>query len=85
VAHYRNGDDQAAVAELETAMRLRSGGDGFDWLFLAMAHGRLGDHDQARTWFNRAVQWIDKYRPHDDELRHFRAEAEATLAEAGKP
>jgi tetratricopeptide (TPR) repeat protein/tRNA A-37 threonylcarbamoyl transferase component Bud32 len=84
VAHYRNGDDKAAVAELETAMRLREGGDSFDWFFLSMAHWRLGNRNQARTWFDRAVQWMDKHKPHNDELRRFRAEAEAMLAETGK-
>jgi tetratricopeptide (TPR) repeat protein len=81
VAHYRNGDDKAAVTELKTAASLRAGGDCFDWLFLAMAHWRLGDRDQARTWLDRAVQWMDKHQPHHDELRRFRAEAEAMLAE----
>jgi serine/threonine-protein kinase len=37
VAHYRNGDDKAAVAELETATNLQAGGSSFDWFFLAMA------------------------------------------------
>jgi tetratricopeptide (TPR) repeat protein len=82
VAHYRNGDDRGAVAELETAMSLRAGGDSYDWFFLAMAHWRLGNRDEARTWFDRAVEWLDGHKPHDDELRRIRAEAEATLAEA---
>jgi serine/threonine-protein kinase len=86
VAHYRNGDHKAAVAELEMAVSLREGGaEGFDGFFLAMAYWRLGDRDQARTWFNRAVEWMDTHRTHDDELRRFRAEAEALLAEARKP
>jgi tetratricopeptide (TPR) repeat protein len=84
VAHYRNGDDEAAVATLEKAMPLRGGGDGFDWFFLAMAHWRLGDRDKARAWFDRAVQWMDKRKPKDEELRRLRAEAEGVLAEAGK-
>jgi tetratricopeptide (TPR) repeat protein len=84
VAHYRNGDDKAAVAELEVAMRLRGGGDSFDWFFLAMAHWRLGDRAAARTWFDRAVTGMDRHKPDDGELRRFRAEAEALLAEARK-
>jgi tetratricopeptide (TPR) repeat protein/tRNA A-37 threonylcarbamoyl transferase component Bud32 len=84
VAHYRNGDDKAAISELETAMSLGAGGTSMDWFFLAMANWRLGDRDQAQSWFDRAVQWMDKHKPHDDELRRFRAEAEALLAEAGK-
>jgi serine/threonine-protein kinase len=79
VALFRNGDDKAAIAELETSMSLRTGGDGRDWCFLAMAHWRLGDRDKARSWFQRAVEWIDKYKSHDEELRRFRAEAEEML------
>jgi eukaryotic-like serine/threonine-protein kinase len=85
VAHYRNGDDNAAVTELKLAMNMRGSGTSMDWFFLAMAHARLGDHDQARTWFDQAVKWMDKHNPNDDELRRFRAEAEARLAEAPKP
>jgi tetratricopeptide (TPR) repeat protein len=84
VAYYRQGDDKAAVAELKTAMSLRSGGNSFDWFFLAMAHWRLGDSDQAQTWFDRAVKWMDSHTPQDRELHRFRAEAEAMLAGPGK-
>jgi Flp pilus assembly protein TadD len=85
VAHYRNGDDKAAVAELHKAIGLRGGGDGCDWFFLAMAYWRQGERDQARQWFDRAAQWMDKYEPHKDELRRLHAEAKALLAEARKP
>jgi tetratricopeptide (TPR) repeat protein len=80
VAYYRSGDDRAAVAALEKAMSMQAGGNSFDWFFLAMAHGRLGDRNKARTWFDRAVQWMDRNTPHDGELCRFRAEAEALLA-----
>jgi tetratricopeptide (TPR) repeat protein len=83
VALYCNGEPRAAVAELETAMHLRSGGDAFDWFFLAMAHRRLGDRATARACFGRAVQWMERHNPHDDELRRFRAEAAAALGGAG--
>jgi hypothetical protein len=49
-----------------------------------MAPYRLGNCDKARTCFDRAVQWMDKHAPRQGELRHFRAEAEALLARAGK-
>jgi serine/threonine-protein kinase len=84
-AHYRNGEDRAATAALEKAMSLRNGGNSYDWFFLAMAHWRLGDHDKARAWFGRAVQWMDKHLPQRGELRRFRAEAEALLGQGGKP
>src|SRR5262249_23528724 len=84
VAHFRNGDDKAAIAELEKAMSLHEGGDSSDWFFLAMTHRRLGSANEAQKWFDRAVQWMDRNKPHDEELRRFRAEAAALLAEARK-
>jgi hypothetical protein len=43
--------------------------------FLAMAHWQLGHKTEARQWYDRAVQWMEKNKPKDDELRRFRAEA----------
>jgi serine/threonine protein kinase/tetratricopeptide (TPR) repeat protein len=79
VAHYRGGDRQAAVAALEKSMKLRQGGDCSDWFFLAMAHWQLGDKEEARTWYGRAAQWMDKNQPKNEELRRFRAEAAELL------
>ncbi len=82
VAYYRKGDDKSAIGAIETAMNMRAGGDSFDWFFLAMAYRRLGDSDKARMWFDRAMQWMDRHKPHHDELCRFRAEAEAMLMAA---
>ena len=60
-------------------MELRKGGDSFDWFFLAMAHWQLGEKDKAREWYDRAVQWMDKNQPKNEELRRFRAEAAELL------
>jgi Flp pilus assembly protein TadD len=83
VACYRSGDDRAAVAELERAMSLQAGGTPFDWFFLAMTHWRLGDRGKARTFFDRSVKWMAGRKPHDNELRRIRAEAQAMLADPG--
>jgi tetratricopeptide (TPR) repeat protein len=79
-AQYRAGDSKAAIAAFEKSMELRKGGDSFDWFFLAMAHRQLGDKEKAHTWFNRAVEWMDKHEPMDEELRRFRGEAAELLA-----
>ena len=63
----------------EKPMELRKGGDSFDWFFLALAHWQLGEKEKARTWFDRAVQWMDKHQPMDEELRRFRSEAAQSL------
>jgi serine/threonine protein kinase/tetratricopeptide (TPR) repeat protein len=74
-AQYRAGEWKAAIGALEKSMELRKGGDSLDWFFLAMAHWQLGEKEKARTWYDRAVQWMDKNQPNDEELRRFRAEA----------
>jgi Flp pilus assembly protein TadD len=86
VAHYRAGEAKEAVAALKKSTELRQGGDAFDWLFLAMAHRKLGNADEARTWYDQAVAWQEKNKealakdkPHADEVRRFRAEAEEVL------
>jgi uncharacterized protein HemY len=78
-AHYRAGDWKAAVTALGKSMELRQGGDAFDWFFLAMAHWQMGDKKQARRWYDKAVPWMEKNRPQDEELRCFQAEAAALL------
>jgi eukaryotic-like serine/threonine-protein kinase len=76
VAHYRAGDWKAASAALEQSMRLRSGGDAYDWIFLAMARSRLGDFKDARTSYDRSIAWIKANAQENQELLRFRAEAE---------
>jgi tetratricopeptide (TPR) repeat protein len=85
VAHYRAGDWKAAVAALDRSAKLRRGGDAIVGLFLAMAHRKLGNQE-ARKWYDRAVQWQEKNeetlardRAQAEELRRFRSEAEEVL------
>jgi len=74
-AHYRGGDYKSAVVALEQSMKMRKGGDSFDWFVLAMAHWQLGNKDMAHKWYDRAVEWMEKNQPNSEELRRFRAEA----------
>jgi tetratricopeptide (TPR) repeat protein len=77
-AQYRARNWKDAIGALETPLKLQ-GDNGFDWFFLAMAHWQLADKDKARTWFDQAVQWMDKNQPNNEELRRFRAEATELL------
>jgi WD40 repeat protein/tRNA A-37 threonylcarbamoyl transferase component Bud32/tetratricopeptide (TPR) repeat protein len=54
---YRAGRHEAAVRQLHEAMKCHPGGQGtiHDWLFLAMAHHRLGHVEQARRWLDKAA------------------------------
>jgi hypothetical protein len=60
-------------------MELSKGGDASDWLFLAMAHWQLGDKPRAHTWYDKALPWIEKNQPRNEELLRFRSEAAALL------
>jgi serine/threonine protein kinase/tetratricopeptide (TPR) repeat protein len=60
-------------------LKLRHGGDSFDWFFLAMAHWQLDHKDEARKWHAKAVEWMDANKPHDQELLRFRAEADELI------
>jgi hypothetical protein len=44
-----------------------------------MVHWRRGSREEARRWYDKAVGWMDKNRPKDEELRAFRTEARALL------
>jgi tetratricopeptide (TPR) repeat protein len=75
-AHYRTGDWKAAIEALNKSDELLKGNEfSFNAFFLAMAHWRLGARAEAHTWYDRAVAWMEKNRPQDEELRRFRAEA----------
>jgi len=79
-ALYRTGDYARAIEALQKAWQLGSGGpNGRAWLFLAMAHWRLGEAEVAREWLRKAVEWIDENRPDDKERRRLRSEAEELL------
>jgi len=82
VALVRAGRWQEAVEALESSMQRRDGGDASDWLFLAMAHARLGEREKAGPYIERARSWVKAHRPRDEEYAGWTAEAEAALAES---
>ena len=79
VAQYRAGNWEGGLKALGKSVDLRSGGDGYDFFFLAMSHWQLGSKGEAREWHGKAIEWMDKNKPDDEELKRFRAEAEALL------
>ena len=60
-------------------MELASGGTSFDFFFLAMAHWQRDKKNEAQEWYEKAVAWMEKNRPDNDDLIRFRAEAEKLL------
>ena len=49
-----------------------------------MSHWQLGKKDEARQWYDKAVEWMEKNKPDDEELKRFRAEAEELLGTTGE-
>jgi tetratricopeptide (TPR) repeat protein len=86
IAHYRTGDWQATVENMNKSIQLqKDGGDSRQLFFLAMAHWQLGEKDEAGQLYNRAVEWMEKNQPDNDELRRFRAEAAELLGISEQP
>jgi tetratricopeptide (TPR) repeat protein len=80
VAQYRAGQYREAAAALRKAVSLRKdGGTVSDWLYLAMAHGRLGNQEEGLQWYQKAVNGIAKQPWQSKSLRRLQAEAEEVL------
>jgi tetratricopeptide (TPR) repeat protein len=79
VAQYRAGDWSAALRALDKAVQLRSGGDSVAWLFLAMAHARRQEREQALCWYDQAVRHLENHYLKGEESQRFRSEATALL------
>ncbi|WP_231615965.1 tetratricopeptide repeat protein [Novipirellula artificiosorum] len=78
VAHYRAEQWQEVIAAMEESMEL-----GVDhptnWLFLAMAHQRQGNRDEAQHWYRKSIAWRGRKKL-DAKLQSFYTEA-ATVVE----
>jgi WD40 repeat protein len=88
--HYRLGQYQEAIAALQKSIQLNADvPTAEDALFLAMSHQRLGRPDQARAWFDRALQARHDFTSNDprriEELDRIQAEAEALLTQETQP
>ena len=76
---YRAGDFKAAVTALDRATVLSQGGTAFDHFFLAMAHTRLENQEQAQHWFAQAMLWMEQHHAGHAELLRLCDEARSIL------
>ena len=80
VGYFRAANWEEAIVTLAKSEELASDQHlAFNAFFLAMAHWQLGHKDEARQWYDNAVEWMEANRPNDEELLRFRAEAEELL------
>jgi serine/threonine-protein kinase len=83
LAEYRAGHWNESIAASERSMAVRNGENASDWFFLALAHWRKGEKDEARRWFDKAVVWTKEKDPKNVELRQFWKEAAELLGVRG--
>lgn len=84
VAHFRSGEWETALRLFNQSMESRAGGDSYDWYFVAMGNWQIGNHDKAREWLAKSIQWAKEHYPTDSPLLRFQAEAKALItAETG--
>ncbi len=79
VAYFRNNEPKKARQALEKSMKLRSGGDPFDWLVMAMICQGERQADKARRWHDKSRAWMKKYRTKDHIIEQLLQEAARTL------
>jgi serine/threonine-protein kinase len=72
------GDDWASAGKSKEVAEARQKAVRL-FFFLATAHWRIGHKGEARSWYDKGVQWMDRAEPNNDEIRRFRAEAEELL------
>ena len=77
-AQYRAGETQAAIASLGKSLSINDGkNEAYGTFFLAMANWQLGNQNEAREYYKRAVVWMDANNErHSWDLSEIRAEAE---------
>jgi WD40 repeat protein len=87
---YRLGQYLEAIDALHKSTRLNDDvATAHDAFFLAMSHQRLGRRDQARAWYDRALQARQEFTSNDprriEELDRIQSEAEMLLMPAAQP
>jgi tetratricopeptide (TPR) repeat protein len=80
VARYRAASWNSALEALKKAEELSGGKDlATNALFIAMSAWQLGNKEDALSWYGKAVAWMEKSQPMNDELQRFQAEAKKLL------
>ena len=87
VVYYRLGRHQGSIETLQKSIQAnKDGGFAADFLFLAMAHHKLGHAEEAKQNYAKAIDWLKSHGPKMDkamaaEMETYRQEAEQVLKE----
>jgi tetratricopeptide (TPR) repeat protein len=85
IVQYCSGEWKQAIESLNKANDLDSDGDSFPWFFFAMCHCQLGQDQEAREWYERAVSWMAEHQPERAILKRLREEAAKLLETENEP
>jgi serine/threonine protein kinase len=77
-AHYRAGEWQASVQALDKTVRSAGGPGCVGLLYLAMAHWKLGNKEQANRWFDHGDRMLQSLLMDERTLKQFAHQVEAT-------
>ena len=85
-AYLRNKQPDKSIDAINKAIQRRDEGHARDWFFLAMSQWQEDETEAAMESYQNGVEWMDKNRPGNLELKRIRREAESLLkiAEAAK-
>ena len=67
LVEYRLGHWPESLGASKESLTLKNGGDAFNWFLHVLAHGQKGDKDEARKWFDKAVEWTRERDPKNAE------------------
>jgi tetratricopeptide (TPR) repeat protein len=70
-----------AIGDFTASLNHRSEGHAFDWLYLAWAHWKIHQPEQARQWFDKAAEWIRQQPTHDVELEELQRQVAQVMSE----
>jgi tetratricopeptide (TPR) repeat protein len=81
-ARYWAGEWDSCIEAIQKSISFHQNSDAeksLDWLFLAMAHARLGHRDEAQKWYDDATGWMDQHTPKNEDFAYLRNEAAHVL------
>ena len=79
-AGYKNW--KGSVGDFQKIIKQRNGSDAFDRFNLAIGLAKTGKSEEARSWFNRGVEWMEQNKgSEDEELVKLQGEAKKATIE----
>lgn len=76
------GHWKQSIESFQKSMSLQKspqGGDSGQWFGLAVDYWQMGDKDNARKWYAKGVEWMEKNAPQDESFLRYRSEVEKIL------